>query len=225
MDITLVAQTGRAQGSAASRRLRREGLVPAVVYGRDLTPLAVAVDHRELMAALATDAGLNAIISLDVEGGDTLTTLAREITRHPYKPRIDHLDFIQISLTEVVEASVGLELTGEPVGVRESGGIIETINTTVLIEALPAEIPSSIELDISDMELNDTMTVADLPVLAGVSYLDPEDTPIVSISIPSALLAEEEEELEEGEEIEGVEGEEGAEESEGESAEGSDSGE
>jgi len=225
MDITLVAQTGRAQGSAASRRLRREGLVPAVVYGRDLIPLAVAVDHRELMAALATDAGLNAIISLDVEGGDTLTTLAREIKRHPYKPRIDHLDFVQISLTEVVEASVNLEFTGEPVGVIESGGIVETINSSVSIEALPGEIPSSIELDISHMELNDTMTVGDLPVISGVTYLEPEDTPVVSISIPSALLAEEEEELEEGEEVEGIEGEEGAEESADEQAEDSDGGE
>ncbi len=213
MDITLVAQTGRAQGSAASRRLRREGLVPAVVYGHGLDPLAVAVDHRELMAALATDAGVNAIISLDVEGGDTLTTLAREIKRHPYKSRIDHLDFVQILLTELVEATVGIDFIGEPVGVRESGGIIETINTSVSIEALPAEIPSSIELDISHMDINDTMTVADLAAVAGVTYLDPEDTPLVSISLPSAVLAEEEEEGEEGEGVEGEEGEEGSEES------------
>lgn len=211
MDITLVAETGRAQGSAASRRLRREGKVPAVVYGSDLEPIAVAVNHRELMAALSTEAGVNAIISLDVDGGGTYTTLAREIKRHPFKPRIDHLDFVQISLTEVVQASVSLDLVGEPVGVREGEGIVETINSTVSIEALPTEIPSSIEVDISAMDINDTMTIADLPTLAGVEYLDPEDTPIVSISLPSAALVEEEEEVLEGEAVEGEEaGEEAA---------------
>lgn len=208
MDVTLVAQTGREQGSASSRRLRREGLVPAVVYGKELQPVAVAVNHRELVAALATEAGVNAIISLDVDGGETYTTLAREIKRHPYKPQIDHLDFVQISLTEVVEAVVGLELVGEPIGVRENGGIVETINSSVNIEALPAEIPSSIEVDISAMDVGDTLTVGDLAAVGGVEFLDPEDTPLVSISLPSLEPVEEEEVLE-GEEGELLEGEEG----------------
>lgn len=212
MDVTLVAQTGRLQGSAASRRLRREGLVPAVIYGHELEPLAVAVNHRELMAALATESGLNAIISLDVDGAKTYTTLAREIKRHPTRPQIDHLDFVQILMTELVQAAVGLELVGEPIGVRESGGIVETINSSINIEALPAEIPSSFEVDISDLDIGDTFTIGDLAAVKGVEFLDPEDTPIVSISLPSAALVDEEEEAEEGEE--GVEGEEGDESSE-----------
>ncbi len=213
MDITLRAETGRSQGSRASRRLRREGLVPAVVYGQGLDPLAVAVDHHALLAALKTEAGLNAIINLDVEGGETFTTLAREIDRHPTKPEIRHLDFVQISLTEKVTADVGIDFEGEPAGVRLDGGIVETINSTVHIEALPLEIPSSIVVDITDLELHAVLTIADLPAVSGVEYLDDPDTPLLTISLPAAEKVEEEEEgleLMEGEEA--PEGEEGDEE-------------
>lgn len=83
MEVTLAAQSGRASGSREARRLRRTGLVPAVLYGQGIEAIPVAVDHRELMAALHTDAGVNAIISLEVGDGATYTTLAREIQRHP----------------------------------------------------------------------------------------------------------------------------------------------
>ncbi|MDH3308456.1 MAG: 50S ribosomal protein L25 [Acidimicrobiia bacterium] len=208
MDITLRAEAGRSQGSRATRRLRRQGLVPAIVYGQNLDPVAVAVDQRELQAALKTDAGVNAIISLIVEGGDTYTTLAREIQRNPIRPEINHLDFLQISLTETVEADVSVHFEGEPMAIKADGAIIETIRTTVSIEALPAEIPSSITVDISHLELHDVLTVGDLPQLAGVEYLDDPESPLLSISLPSAVLAEEEE-AEEGELLEGEEGEEG----------------
>ncbi len=209
MEITLRAQTGREQGSRASRRLRREGLVPGTVYGSDLAPVSVAVDHRELNAALHTEAGLNVIISLEVEGGDTITTFARQIQRHPYRAQINHVDFVQISLTEKVQGDVSLEFVGEPVGVREAGAILETIRTTVTVEALATAIPSSIAVDVSALDVNDTITMASLPVIEGVEYIEDPDAPIASVSLPAAILAEEEEEAVEGEE--GFEGEEGEE--------------
>lgn len=215
MEITLRAQTGRDQGSRASRRLRREGLVPGTVYGSDLTPVSVAVDHRELNAALHTEAGLNAIISLEVEGGDTITTFARQIQRHPFRAQINHVDFVQISLTEKVQGDVSLEFVGEPIGVKEAGAILETIRTTVTVEALATDIPSSIAVDVSALDVNDTITMASLPVIEGVEYIEDPDAPLASVSLPAAILAEEEEEAIEGEEgFEGEEGEEAAEDAE-----------
>lgn len=210
MELTLRAQAGRELGSRASRRLRREGRVPAVVYGQDMEPVLVDVDHRELMAALVTEAGLNALIAVDVDGGETYTTLPREVQRHPYKPFITHLDFVKIDLTEKTEAEVAIDFVGESVGVRTGGGIISTIKTTVLIEALPTEIPNSIEIDVSDLDVGDSLKVSELTMPAGVELVDDPDDTLAIVTLPAAEVAAEVEEVEllEGEELpEGEEGE------------------
>ncbi len=202
-DTTLKAEIRTALGSAESRRLRRDGGVPATVYGRESTPQSVAVNARELHTALHTEAGLNAVITLEV-GGDSVTTLAREIQRHPLRGDITHLDFVRISLTETVGAEVGIDFEGVPAGVRDDGGIVETIRATVNIEALPTNIPSSIELDISELGIGDVLRVSDLPVIEGVEYVDDPEAGLVTVSVPAAVVAEEEleEELLEGEEVE-----------------------
>ena len=182
-------------------------------------PKSDAVDARELYGVLHTEAGLNAVINLNVEGSE-VTTLAREVQRDPVRGDIIHLDFIRISLTETVAAEVSVEYEGVPIGVRDDGGIVETIRATVNIEALATDIPPSITIDINDMTIGDVLRVADLPRLEGVTYLDDEEAGLVTVSVPAAVIAEEaaeEEELlevEEGEEVEeGVAepGEEGAE--------------
>ncbi len=210
-ETTLKATIRTALGSAEARRMRRTGSVPAVLYGRESESTSVTVDGRELYAALHTEAGLNAVITLELDG-TPVTTLAREVQRHPLRGDITHLDFIRISLTETVEAEVGIDFEGIPVGVRDDGGIVETIRSTVTIEALPTAIPSSIELDITELTIGDVLRVSDLPVIEGVEYLDDPETSLVTVSVPAAIIAEEaEEELLEGEEgEEGVEpGEEG----------------
>ena len=211
MELTLRAETGRPTGSRPARRLRREGLVPATVYGREAEPISVAVNARELHAALHTEAGVNALITLEVEGGKPLLTMAKEIQRHPFRSEYSHVDFLAISLTEKVGADVAIHFKGEPVGVRLNEGIIETLRNSVAIEALPQEIPSAITLDISDLDIGDTLKVSDLPELDGVEVLDDPDAPVVTVVVPAAVIAEEE--PEEGLE-EGVEVEEGAEPSE-----------
>jgi large subunit ribosomal protein L25 len=146
---------------------------------------------------------LNAVITLDV-GGEQLTTLAREIQRHPLRGEITHLDFVRISLTETVGAEVSIDFEGTPVGVRDDGGIVETIRTSVSIEALPTNIPSSIVLDISELSIGGVLRVADLPAIDGVEYTDDPETGLVTVSVPAAVVAEEELEAEllEGEEVE-----------------------
>ncbi len=204
MDITLRARQGRPTGSRSSRRMRLEGQVPAVAYGRDLEPVTIAVDARELHAALHTEAGLNALINLEIEGGGTQLTMAKQLQRHPVRGDIIHVDFVTISLTEAVRADVPIVLQGEPVGVVE-GGIVETVRATVDIEALPTDIPPNIAVDISHLEVGSTLTVADLPELSGVAYLEDPTAAVVTITLPAAVLAEEEEEVLEEELLEGEE--------------------
>lgn len=188
-EVTMQAETGRNTGSRPSRRLRRRGMVPATLYGQGAEAVSVAVNARDLRNALATDAGINVLIDL-VVGEETHTSLARQLQRHPTRGDILHLDFVKISLTDRVEAAIAVELIGDPAGVREMGGIIETVTNTVSVHTLVTAIPESIQVDISGLEVGDLIRVADLPELEGVEYLDDPDLPIVVIHLPS--LAEEE---------------------------------
>lgn len=207
---TLRATKRTTQGTRASKRLRRGGRIPGIVYGVDVAQAhAIHVDQRDLQAVLRTEAGLNAIIEVDVEG-EQILTVAREIQRDPVRGEITHLDFIQVSLDTEIEADVFIEYIGTPYGVLEEEGIAETLNSSVTITALPNAIPTSIEVDISHLGLHDTLTVADLPTLEGVEYVAAEDHPLLTVVTPAAEIVEEVV-LEEGEE--GLEeGEEGAEE-------------
>lgn len=220
--VSLRAQAGRRPGSRESRRIRRQGQVPAVVYGPDVTPTPVAVDARDLHAALHTDAGSNAIINLEIEDGDTLTTMARVIERHPFRNEYRHVDFVTVDLTQTVRAEVALQFEGTPVGVRE-GGVFSPQRTYVAIEALPSEIPSHIELDISEVEVGGALRIEDLPELENVTYLEELDAVVMSVTVPAAEIEEPvaaEDELVEGEEPEdGEEAEEAAAEADEEGSE------
>ena len=134
-------------GSRASRRLRRDERVPAVVYGTNIETRAVSVESRELYGVLRTEAGLNAIIELDVDGS-TLLAIAREIQRDPIRGDISHLDFIEVSLDTEIDAEVGIDYIGTPEGVKTDGGIVEVIEASIMITALPNAIPPAIEIDI-----------------------------------------------------------------------------
>ena len=212
--VSLRAQAGRTPGSRESRRVRRQGLVPAVVYGREIDPVPVSVDAHDLRLALHTEAGSNAIINLEIEGGDTLTTMARVIERHPFRNEYRHVDFVTVDLSQKVIAEVNLHFEGTPAGVKE-GGVFSPRRTTVQIEVLPTEIPAFIELDVSEVEMGGSLRIEDLPELEGVTYMEELDAVIMSVTAPAAEIEEEVPELLEGEELE--EGEEGV---EGEAEEG-----
>jgi large subunit ribosomal protein L25 len=221
--VSLRARAGRKPGSRESRRVRREGLVPAIVYGPDVKdPIPVAIDSHDLHLALHTEAGTNAIINLEIEGGDTLTTMARVIERHPFRNEYRHVDFLTLDLTVKTTAEVALHFEGTPAGVKE-GGVFSPRRTHVLVEVLPTEIPAFIELDISAVEIGGSLRVEDLPDLEGINYLEEADAVVMSVTVPAAEIEEpepEEAELLEGEELEeGEEPEEGAAEAEDEGGE------
>lgn len=217
-EVSLRAQKGRKTGSRESRRIRRQGMVPAIVYGKDVDPVAVAVDAHDLSVALHTEAGTNAIVNLEIDGGETLTTMARMIERHPYRNEYRHVDFVTIDLTQKTVAEVVIDFQGTPVGVKE-GGVFSPRRTHVLVEVLPTEIPSSIPLDVSEIEIGGSLRIEDLPQIEGVEYTEEPDGVVMSVTVPAAEIEEEPEELED-ELLEGLEGEELAEGEAEEAAEG-----
>jgi large subunit ribosomal protein L25 len=179
-EITLVAETGREPGSAVSRRLRKEGKVPAVVYGHGIEPISIAVDGRELRHALTGDAGLNALVNLEIGDAKHLT-MARVLQRHPVRGTVVHVDFQVVGRDEVVHAEVPIHLVGEPKAVLSDGGVVEHTLTTLSVLATPARIPSVIEVDVSGLRVGDTIRVADLPLPAGVATeLDPEEAVVLA---------------------------------------------
>ncbi len=201
--ITLRAETGRPTGSRESRRLRRTGRIPGIVYGKATDPINVAVDAHDLHLALHTEAGANALINLEIEGQDVVLTMARVIERHPFRNEYRHIDFVTVSLDETVHAEVVIHFVGTPIGVIE-GGVLSPSKTHVVVETLATSIPSGIELDISGVTMGDALRIADLPELEGVTYTEDPETVLMSVTAPAAEIEEEPEEVE-GEEIEGAE--------------------
>jgi large subunit ribosomal protein L25 len=165
---------------------------------------AVHVESRALYGVLRTEAGLNAIIELDIDGS-SLLAIAREIQRDPIRGDIAHLDFIEVRLDTEIDAEVGIDFIGMPEGVKNDGGIVETLEASIMISALPNAIPSSIEVNIESLEIHDTVTVADLPVIEGVTYQLESDRTLLTVLLPAAEV-EPEVELLEGEEGEEGEG-------------------
>lgn len=219
--VSLRAEAGRTSGSRESRRIRRTGKVPAIVYGKGTDPIPVAVDSHDLHLALHTEAGSNALINLEIEGDKTLLTMARVIERHPFRNEYRHIDFVTISLSDTIHVEVSLEFTGTPVGVRD-GGVFSPRRTAVMIETLATAIPQSIELDVSEVGIGESLRVEDLPEIEGVTYLEEPDAVVMSVTTPAAEVEEEPEvvegegllegeELAEGEAEEAAEGEEEAE--------------
>lgn len=189
-------------GSRPARRLRRQGKVPAIVYGSDLSPIPISVDHHEVEMVLNTEAGTNAIINLEIEGSESVLTMARQVERHPFRNQIRHIDFVKVSLTETVTVSVGVTPIGEAIGVKE-GGILSLVRNQVEIETLPTTIPPVIEADVTDLAIGHSLRIGDLPKLEGISYLEDEDRVVVTVTAPTVEV--EPTVVEEGVEAEEVE--------------------
>ncbi len=216
-DHTALEVTARAvEGSRSTRRLRKQGLVPGVVYGGGDEPLTFAVDALALRATLA-HAG--AVLDLKVDGGDIQPVIVKDVQNHPLRGEAIHLDLLRVDMNKPIHAVVQLELTGgdEAPGVTE-GGVLSQETREVNIEALPDDIPDSITHDVSDLEMNATVTLSAVSIPEGVTLLDdPEETVIATITPPTQEPVEEEIETEtelvgeDGEPIEPAEGEEGGE--------------
>jgi large subunit ribosomal protein L25 len=215
-DIILAAETGRATGSPASRRLRGTGKVPAVLYGRGAEPAPISVDWRDLRSALTTDKGLNALLTIKI-GNKRTKAVVKEMQRHPVRRDVLHVDFLAVDVDKPITTDVPLVLEGEAEKVHREQGVVEQILNVLIVTAKPDAIPGHIAIDVSDLEIGQHVTVGELDLPEGVTTeIDPDETGVTA-KLTSLALAEEEEEEEEGE---GEEGEEGEGEGEGAEAEG-----
>jgi large subunit ribosomal protein L25 len=192
-EITLTAEAGRTTGSRSSNRLRAEGKVPGVLYGHGSDPRSVSVVRRELRAALTTEAGLNALINLDV-AGDRVLTIVRDLQRDAVRHEVTHVDFIIVNRDEVVTVEVPIILEGESKAVNDENGTIDQQGYTLTVNAKPGSIPNELTLDVSGMEIGDTLRVSDLTLPSGVTTdADPEDPVAVAMVTRSTIEAEAEE--------------------------------
>jgi large subunit ribosomal protein L25 len=200
-DTTALKVAGREPGgSRATRRLRREGLVPGIVYGGGEEPLAFQVDARELRQALA-HAG--AVLDLTIDGAGATPVVLKELARHPVNGETLHIDLLRVRLDQAIQSTVVLELTGveDAPGVKE-GGVLEQITREITVEALPTEIPDSLEHDVSGLQIGDTVTLATVTAPSGVTLVDDPETVIATVT-PPRLQLEDENEIEEETEVVG----------------------
>jgi large subunit ribosomal protein L25 len=226
--VKLEVQDRESRGSSESRRLRKQGLIPGVLYGRGKDPHAFCVTERELRRALTGDAGLHAILDVTLNGEKARPSILKAYQQDPVRGTLTHIDLQEVRLDQPIQARVVVELVGEPVGVTE-GGVLSQVNREITVEALPMEIPEHLDLNVIGMAIGDTLRLADLRAPEGVKFLDdPEETVLATVTMPTRFVEPEpeevegEEELEEGELPEGEEapeGEEGEAGGEGEGAE------
>jgi large subunit ribosomal protein L25 len=184
---TLQAEKRDGTGKGVARKLRQNGRVPAVLYGGDEGSMHLSLNTREAEYLFHNISVDNTIIDLSVEGEkEPISTLVREIQTHPWKAHVMHVDFLRIQKGVAVDMTVPVHLVGVPVGVRTGGGIIEQIIHDIAIRCIPSKIPESIEVDISELDLNEVLHVADISFGEGVEVMIAQERTVCSIAQPRA---------------------------------------
>jgi large subunit ribosomal protein L25 len=190
MDATLQAEKREGRGKNEARRLRAQGKIPAVVYGAEKgKAVEIAVDPKALMRILHSESGVNTLIGLQLDGGST-RVMVKEYQLDPIVHRLLHADFHQIAMDKAITVTVPIVLKGEAPGVKQQGGIVDFVNREIEVEVLPAEIPESITVDISELMLHQGVRVRDLTT-EGAKWKPVSDEDMMIVHVV-ALKAEEE---------------------------------
>ena len=198
-------------GKGASKRIRRDGMVPAIVYGGAEDTVSVSVDPKMIFKLLRSEAGRNTILTLAVEGGGTSSVILKDWQIDPVRETILHADFQRIAMDKLLRVNVPIAIRGEAIGVKTEGGMLDLVLREIEVECLPKDIPERIECDVTELEINESIRASDLPIPSEVAMLTEKNRVVVHVV---TLRAEEEEVTEEGEEAEIAlteEGEEGPE--------------
>ena len=182
---TLSAETGRATGSAASRRLRAADRIPAVLYGHGMEPISLSVARRDLRVALSGPAGQNTILSLNI-GGTSYNAIVKEMQRHPVRRTVAHIDFVQINLSEEITMQVPVHLVGTAKAVVSAGGLVDPAVDTIEVRTTPANVPNEISIDISDLTPDSVIRLGDIAMPAGVSAIGDPEMPVVTVLMSRA---------------------------------------
>jgi large subunit ribosomal protein L25 len=201
-ELKLTADTRDGTGKGVARKLRSVGRVPGVLYGHNVDPVPLSVDAKDLFHALHTSAGTNVLVDLEV-GGTTHLALPREVQQDHIRGRLVHVDFLVIKADQTIAVDVPFREVGEAPGVKE-GGVVEHHVFELHVECLPADVPDEIVVDISNLELGDSLKAGDLEPPKGVTILTDPDETVLAVVTPAVLKTEAElgvpgEELAEGE--------------------------
>jgi large subunit ribosomal protein L25 len=198
MSLTIKAEKRDAGGKNVARRIRREGNVPAILYGPDVENVSLALSKRDIFDILKTETGANTIFQVAFEK-DKLEVMIKDYQQDVTTDELLHVDLFRISMEQEIRVSVPIVLTGDAVGVKAEGGFVESASREVEVECLPKDIPENIEVDISALHLNQSLKIEDLAPVEGVKVLSDPQAMIVLIKAPS--VEEEVEEVPEEEEI------------------------
>ena len=205
-DLVLNTEEKTTIGSRSSRRLRRDGKVPGVLYGLGQDPEIFSVDYGDLRGALTTDAGLNALIQLSVNGTNQLSIL-KSLQRHPVKDEVIHVDFVRVDPNQELAIEVPIVLEGVAKKVTDQNGMVDQTMFSLSVLSLPDSIPNELTADVSELEINDAIRVSDVVLPKGVrTEVDPEEAIAVGTvtrSTMESMAAEEASEVEGDEEMEG----------------------
>lgn len=180
MPTSLKTKVGRSVGSAEARRLVSADQIPAVVYGHGMTPVKVTVDRRDLRVALAGPAGANTILELQV-GDDKYPAIIKELQRDPVKRVVRHVDFLQISLTELITMDIPVHLRGTAKAVLAEGGLVDATVNTIQIRATANNIPNEILIDITNMGMQDVIRLSEIALPTGVNAVGDPDLVVVTV--------------------------------------------
>ena len=205
-DLILNTEEKTTIGSRSSRRLRRDGKVPGVLYGLGQDPEIFSVDYGDLRGALNTDAGLNALIQLSVNGTNQLSIL-KTLQRHPVRDEVIHVDFVRVDPNQELAVEVPIVLEGVAKKVTDQNGMVDQTMFSLSVLSLPDSIPNELTADVSELEINDAIRVSDVVLPEGVrTEVDPEEAIAVGTvtrSTMESMAAEEAAEIEGDEEMEG----------------------
>lgn len=189
-DVTLNAQKREGTGKGVARQLRLAGRVPAVLYGREFDAVHLSVDAHEAKSLFQSISTENTILALDVEGDkEPYRTLVREIQTHPWKGSLVHIDFLRIQKGVMVDVEVPIHLIGTPTGVKNGRGIVEQVIHEIAVRCIPSKIPQSIDVDISHLDVNESLHVSDVEFGEGVEVMIDEANTICAVAIPRAVAA------------------------------------
>lgn len=206
-EMTIEVESREATGSGSARRLRRSGSIPAVVYGGDRDSKAIQVPRPDLIRLLKKAGNENAVFLLKLAGSDSSRhCMVKEMEVNPMTREIQHVDFLRIDMSTKVDVMVHVEVTGEPVGVENEGGILDHITREIEIACLPGDIPRQFEIDVSALHMGQNVTVGDIELPEGVDLLSDPERVVASVVAPR--MPEEDEEEDEDELLLEAEGEE-----------------
>src|SRR5215467_951170 len=180
-EITVKAEGRSDFGKNASRRLRQKGMVPAIVYGGNGGNVSVAVDPKALQTVLRSEAGRNAILRLEIAGEGATSAIVKSWQVDPVREHFLHADFYRIAMDVALRVTVPIAVKGEARGVKTEGGILELVLRQIEIECLPGDIPERIEVEVSDLGLNQGLRVSDLPITAKVKVLQNPDQVVIHV--------------------------------------------